>query len=164
MFDRQKSRRTLGEHDIFGDEEAAQIRHELDELRTEVRELTSRLHAQFTTIAAHAEIAREQAELARAEARADLDRTRDTLIELIETVRIEAANAGSYHVPGSRPGMSADVTAERIAAVEQAITTTEETVERCFARQNELADTVAAFIDTMLADQRGEPVAGLSLG
>lgn len=163
MFDRQKSRRTLGEHGIFGDEEAAQIRHELDELRTEVRDLTSQLHAQFTTIAAHAEIAREQAELARAEARADLDRTRDTLIELIETVRVEAANAGGYHVPGSRPGMSADVTAERIAAVEQAITATEETVERCFARQNELADTVAAFIDTMLAEQRGEPVAGLSL-
>jgi ElaB/YqjD/DUF883 family membrane-anchored ribosome-binding protein len=163
LFDRQKTRRTLGEHGIFGDEEAAQIRHELDELRAEVSDLSAQLHAQFTTIAAHAEIAREQAELARAEARADLDRTRDTLIELIETVRVEAADAGGYHVPGSRPGMSAEVTAERIAAVEEALVAADKTVERCFLRQNELADTMAAFIDTMMAERRGEPVAGLAL-
>ena len=164
MFDRQKNRRTLGDHDIFGDEDAAQIRQELDDLRAEVRDLTLQLHAQFTTIAAHAEIAREQAELARAEARADLERTRETLIELIETVRVEAANAGAYHVPGARPGMSAEVTAERIAAVEEALAASEATVERCFSRQNELADTMAAFIDTVIAERRGEPVAGLSLG
>lgn len=163
MFERRKSTRTLGEHGIFGDEEAAELRRELDELRGEVRALSNQLHAQFTTIAAHAEIAREQSELARAEARADLDRTRDTLIELIETVRIEAANAGGYHVPGSRPGWSAEVTAERIGAVEDALAAAERTVERCFLRQNELADTMAAFIDTMLADRRREPVAGLSL-
>lgn len=164
MFDRQKTRRTLGEHDIFGDEEAAAIRRELDELRAEVRDLGVQLHAQFTTIAAHAEIAREQSELARAEARADLERTRETLIELIETVRVEAANAGGYHVPGSRPGAAVEATVERIAAVEAALASAGETVERCFLRQNELADTMAAFIDTMLAERRGEPVAGLTLG
>jgi DNA repair exonuclease SbcCD ATPase subunit len=163
VFDRHKSSRTLGEHDIFGDEEAAQLRHQLDELRTEVRELASQLHAQFTTIAAHAEIAREHSELARAEARADLERTRETLIELIETVRVEAANAGGYHVPGSRPGWSAEVTAERITAVEETLAAADAAVERCFRRQNELADTMAAFIDMMMADQRNEPVAGLSL-
>lgn len=163
VFERQKTSRTLGEHGIFGDEEAAQLRRELDDLRTEVRELAGQLHAQFTTIAAHAEIAREQSELARGEARADLERTRETLIELIETVRVEAANAGGYHVPGSAPGMSAEVTAERIAAVEDALTAADATVEQCFRRQNELADTMTALIDTMLAERRGEPVAGLSL-
>ena len=164
VFERRKSSRTLGEHGIFGDEEAAQLRRDLDDMRSELGELRAQLHAQFTTIAAHAEIAREQAETARSEARADLDRTRDTLIELIETVRVEAANAGGYHVPGSRPGASAEVTAERVAAVEAALASASQTVERCFVRQNELADTMAAFIDTMLAERRGEPVAGLTLG
>jgi hypothetical protein len=164
VFDRRKTARTLGEHGIFGDEEAAQLRRDLDDMRAEMRELAGQLHAQFTTIAAHAEIAREQSELARAEARADLERTRETLIDLIETVRVEAANAGGYHVPGSRPGLSAEVTAERVAAVEEALAAADATVERCFQRQNELADTMAAFIDTMMAERRGEPVAGLSLG
>jgi hypothetical protein len=164
VFDRRKTARTLGEHGIFGDEEAAQLRRDLDDMRAEMRELAGQLHAQFTTIAAHAEIAREQSELARAEARADLERTRETLIDLIETVRVEAANAGGYHVPGSRPGLSAEVTAERLAAVEEALAAADATVERCFQRQNELADTMAAFIDTMMAERRGEPVAGLSLG
>jgi hypothetical protein len=164
VFDRRKTARTLGEHGIFGDEEAAQLRRDLDDMRAEMRELAGQLHAQFTTIAAHAEIAREQSELARAEARADLERTRETLIDLIETVRVEAANAGGYHVPGSRPGLSAEVTAERLAAVEEALAAADATVERCFQRQNELADTMAAFIDTMMAERRGEPVAGLTLG
>lgn len=163
MFEKRKTSRTLGEHGIFGDEEAAQLRAELDELRTEMRDLADRLHAQFTTIAAHAEIAREQNELARAEARADLDRTRDTLIELIETVRVEAAHAGGYHVPGSRPGTSNEVSNERLAVVEEAVERASASVERCFRRQNELADTMAAFVDTVFAEQRGEPVAGLAL-
>ena len=163
MFEKRKTSRTLGEHGIFGDEEAAALRHDLDDMRNEVRSLSAQLHAQFTTIAAHAEIAREQAELARSEARADLERTRETLIELIETVRIEAADAGAYHVPGSRPGVSAELSSERIDAVEAAVVAATQTAERCFERQNELADTMAAFIDTVLAERRGEPVAGLSL-
>ena len=163
MFERRKTSRTLGEHGIFGDEEAAQLRRDLDVMRSEMRELTVQLHAQFTTIAAHAEIARGQAEMARAEARADLERTRSTLLELIETVRVEAANAGGYHVPGSRPGASAEVSVERLAAVEGAVAAAAASVDRCFVRQNELADTMAAFIDTMLAEKRGEPVMGLSL-
>jgi hypothetical protein len=163
VFDRRKTNRTLGEHGIFGDEEAAELRRDLDDMRAEMRDLAAQLHAQFTTIAAHAEIAREQSELARAEARADLERTRETMIELIETVRIESANAGGYHVPGSRPSLSAEVTAERLAKVEEALAAADATVERCFARQNELADTMAAFIDTMMAERRGEPVAGLTL-
>ena len=38
---------------------------------------------------------------------ADLERTRDTLIELIETVRSEACGIrGSHHLPGRPPGPS----------------------------------------------------------
>jgi hypothetical protein len=52
---------------------------------------------------------------------------------------------------------------DRFDGVEQRVAELTTTVERCFARQNELAGTMAAFIDTVLAEQRGEPVAGLSL-
>ncbi|MFW2332347.1 hypothetical protein [Ilumatobacter sp.] len=131
----------------------------IEHLRAEVGELRDRVDSQFTTIAAHAEIARQQAEFARGEARADLDRSRDTLIGLIEQVRSER----DVHEPGSVPGPSAKATNDRIAAMERRMAELTRTVDRCFARQNELADTMTAFLDTVLAEQRGEPVAGLSM-
>ena len=160
MGKRAKIDRTLGEHAIFGDEEASQLRSDLDSLRSELAELSGRVHAQFTTISAHAEIAREQSEVAREEARADLDRTRATLIELIETARAEAHD---HHVAGAAPGPSSQAYVERFERLEHQLTVLKETVERCFERQNELADTMTAFLDTMLAADRGEPVTGLAL-
>lgn len=160
MVGRRKSARTLGEHGIFGDEEAARLRAELDELRTGMAALADRVHAQFTTIAAHAEIAREQTEFTRDEARADLDRTRDSMIELIEAVRGEATG---LHVPGTRPGPSAEAQAERFEAIEQRLTVLAADLERCYQRQAELADTMAAFLDTVLAERRHEPATGLTL-
>ena len=158
---RTKTANTLGEHSIFGDEEAARLRAELDELRASVHDLTDRVHSQFTTIAAHAEIARTQAEQARGEARADLDRTRDTVIELIEQVRGEVA--GAVHVAGTAPGPSTTDQAERLDQFDQQLARVTRVVETCFQRQQELADTMAALIDTVFAERRGEPVAGLSL-
>jgi hypothetical protein len=161
MSRRSKSDRTLGEHAIFGDEEAARLRSELDELTTVVRDLAERVHSQFTTIAAHAEIARTQSEHARAEARADLDRTRDTLIGLIEQLRTDADQA--THVAGSAPGPSTAEQGSRVDAMTERLDHVTTIVDVCFARQKELADTMAAVIDTVFAEQRGEPVAGLSL-
>jgi len=160
---RRNTTRTLQEHSIFGDEQAAALRSDLDELRGAVAELSGRLHAQFTTIAAHAEIAREQADFARQEARADLDRTRDTLIGLIEQLRAENSQDATLHVAGTAPGPSSEVQRQRIEAVETQLEQVNESIDACFARQRQLADMVAAFIDTMLAEQRGEPVAGLHL-
>ena len=162
MARRSKTAPQLGEHSIFGDEQAAQLRSELDELRATVRDLAGRLNAQFTTIAAHAEIAREQADFARSEARADLDRTRETLIDLVEQLRQEAVNP-SGHIAGSAPGPSTTVQSERFETIEAQLGTIGDRVEACFTRQRELADMVAAFLDTIVAEQRGEPVSGLSL-
>jgi uncharacterized coiled-coil protein SlyX len=158
---RSKRAHTLGEHAIFGDEEAAQLRAELDELRATMAELADRVHSQFTTIAAHAEIARTQAEQARAEARADLDRTRDTVFGLIEQVRAEPTSA--LHVPGSPPGPSVASQQDRLDALDQRLVHLAQTVDLCFDRQRELADTMAALIDTVFAEHRNEPVAGLAL-
>ena len=62
-----------------------------------------------------------------------------------------------------QPGPSTIDMGERITGLEARLVEVADSVERCFARQNELADTMSAFLDTVIAEQRGEPVAGLSL-
>lgn len=161
MFARRETQHTLGERGILGDEAIAELLLTIEQLQAEVAELRSRVDSQFTTIAAHAEIARQQAEFARNEARSDLDRSRETLIGLIEQVRTDGD--ASVHIPGNAPGASIGAANERLDTVERSLTQVADSVERCLARQNELADTMAAFLDTVLAEQRGEPVAGLTL-
>ena len=156
----RETSRTLVERGNIDEECAAEVLRAVESLRQSVIELKDRVDSQFTTIAAHAEIARQQAELARNEARADLERTRDTLIGLIEQVRAEG---GAMHVTGSAPGPSGTALNERFDAVEIRLGELASLVDRCFARQNELAETVAAFIDTVLAEARDDPVTGLSL-
>ena len=161
MFTRRETNHTLGERGILGDEAIAELLATVESLRSEVTQLKDRVDSQFTTIAAHAEIARQQADLARGEARADLERTRETLIGLIEQVRSEGTSA--HHVPGAAPGASGAATNDRFDVMEVRIVEIGSTLERCLSRQNELADTMTAFLDTVMAEQRGEPVAGLSL-
>jgi len=163
MFRQRERQQSLGEHGILGDEQAAELITAVADLRSDVTQLKDRVDSQFTTIAAHAEIAREHSEMARREARADLERTRETLIELIEQVRSETLRPGATGAAGSGPGPSVERQAERLTTTETTLSVLEATVEQCFTRQNELANTMAAFIDTVLAEQRGEPVAGLSL-
>lgn len=160
MFHRRETQHTLGERGILGDEAVAELLTTVEQLRTEVADLKARVDSQFTTIAAHAEIARQQAEFARDEARSDLERSRETLIGLIEQVR---STGPDLHVTGTAPGPSTETTTERVGEAERRIDELTTTVERCFERQNELADTMAAFLDTVMAEQRGEPVTGLSL-
>jgi ElaB/YqjD/DUF883 family membrane-anchored ribosome-binding protein len=161
MFNRRETQYSLGERGILGDEAIAELLLTIEQLQAEVLELRSRVDSQFTTIAAHAEIARQQAEFARNEARSDLDRSRDTLIGLIEQVRTDGAAA--MQIPGNAPGSSNGAANERLDTVELHLTQVADSVERCMTRQNELADTMTAFLDTVLAEQRGEPVAGLTL-
>ena len=160
MSKRQKRADTLGEQGILGDEQAAQLRSELDELKASVADLSGRLHAQFTTIAAHAEIARQQADFAREEARADVDRSRDILIGLIEQLRSETT---AHHVAGSAPGRSIETLDDRFDEVESQIHQIDRQVATCLARQDDLADMVAAALDAMLTEQQDRPVPGLSL-
>jgi hypothetical protein len=163
MGGRRRSRRTLGEHSIFGDEEAARLRSDITEVRDMVGNLTERVHAQFTTIAAHAEIAREQVEFAREEAHAELVRSREMLIELIERARSELTVDGGVHVAGAAPGASVAVQAQRISGIEERLDEAAQALERCFQRQQILADTMEALVDTVMSERRGETVAGLSL-
>lgn len=159
---RTHTSRTQGEHDIFGDEEGAHLRSALDEIQLQLTELTLRVNSQFTTIAAHAEIARQQVDFTRAEARADLDRTRDLMIGLIEQVRNQQVGTG-FHRPGSVPGPSIQSHIQQVDAIEQRVDGIITTVEHCFARQRELADTMAALLETVLAERRSDAVTGLAV-
>jgi N-formylglutamate amidohydrolase len=159
MRRRSKITNTLEQHVVFGDEDAARLQAEIAELKASMAELSAQVSSQFTTIAAHAEIARQQVDFARNEAHANLERTRDMLIGLLEQVRAEPG----YHQPGSAPGPSALATIERLHTVEAQLAKALETTDACFHRQNELADTMAAFIDTMMFTKRDEPVTGLAL-
>jgi hypothetical protein len=163
MGGRRKRARTLGEHGIFGDEEAARLRSDVTELHELVANLTERVHAQFTTISAHAEIARQQFEFARDEAHAELERTREMLIDLIEQVRYEMSNGPATRIAGSAPGASVVVQAQRVSDLEARFDEAERGIERCFQRQSVLADTMEALVDTVMSERRGEPVAGLTL-
>ena len=150
---RQKTAKTLGEHRIFGDEEAAQLHAEVASLRELVADLADRVHAQFTTISAHAgDRARQQVEFTRTEARADLERTREVVLGLIDRTRRDfAAAAVPVHIPGTPPGPSVTVYAARLDAIDARLDAVAGAVDRCFDRQRELADTMAALLDTVLA-------------
>jgi len=152
-----KTSRELGEHAIFGDEEFAALQADLEQLTQVVAELSGQLHAQFTTIAAHAEIAREQSEFARDEARSDLERTRSTLIELIEQAR---GHQSSYPPPMVKGG-TAGGSSKRIDSIERRIDALASSVEDMSQRQRELTEMMAAMLDTVVAND--SPLAPLSL-
>ena len=148
---------------ILGDEKAAATHASLAQLHLKVAALEEQMRSQFTAVAAYASIAQEQVEFTRNEARADLDRTRHTLIELVEQVRHEASAAPRTRVPGAPPGPLAPpiVTAPspslaaRLGELEQAIM-------QCFDRQRELAETVAAVLDIVSATSADAPISGLA--
>ena len=137
---------------LLGDEQAAELRHDVAALQRRFDELAQQVHSQYTTIAAHAEIARQQADFVRVEARADLDRTRETLIGLLEAVRHEAGFGGAAAAP---------VDEERFSKVEEQVAAAAESVENCIRRQNELANTMEALLDTVVFSRADCPVVRL---
>ena len=157
---RKKTAQPSYEHAVFGDEEAAALRAELTELRGLVVDLTAQVQSQFTTIAAHAEIARQQADFVREEAQANLDRTREMLIDLLEQARGGTRSPiGGAWAP---PGPSALAAVERVDAIELQVAKALDTVQYCFRRQQDLAATMEALLDTVVFEQRNEPVLRLA--
>lgn len=162
MLTRSRTAHITAEQGIFGDEDAAALRAEVAELREVVAQIGAQVQSQFTTIAAHAEIARQQAEHTRDEARADLDRTRGVLIDLIERVRSEIGGASPGTLPGATPSEGAAGGQERIEAIERRLEEVVQAVTTCFDRQRELADTMAALVDMIFADRGDEPVGAMA--
>jgi hypothetical protein len=130
-------------------------------MRTLINDLSRQVQAQFTTIAAHAEIARQQAEFAREEARADLERTRALVIELVERTRHDLMTLGASGAFGASG--SSSTPNERVAALETQVSDLIAGINRCFDRQRVLAETVEALFDAVMTEHHSQPVASLSL-
>jgi hypothetical protein len=152
---RRKSRHDLGEHAIFGDEEAAEMRAELSTVVGRLDDLTGRVNAQFTSMSAYAEISREQMSEVREEARADMERSRELLIGLIDRLRDERRD----DVEAS----DATTSDPRLDDIELSLRTLADNLENCEMRQRQIAETMTAFIDTMLSQQVDEPIPGLAI-
>ena len=60
-------------------------------------------------------------------------------------------------------GCATFLQAQRLSDVEARVLEVATGLERCFQRQQILADTMEALLDTVMSERRGEPVAGLSL-
>ena len=138
-------------------------------LHLQVAALEEQIRSQYTSVAAYASIAQEQVEFTRNEARADLDRTRQTLIDLVEQVRRESIPAASRtHVPGTPPGPLAPPVARTpaVAAPSPLLAARmgelEQAMMLCFDRQRELAETVAAVLDIVSAPPSHAPINGLA--
>jgi predicted amino acid-binding ACT domain protein len=148
---------------ILGDEKAADIQASLAQLRLKVAALEEQVRSQYTSVAAYASIAQEQVEFTRNEARADLDRTRQTLIELVEQVHHEASANPQTRVPGAPPGpLAPPVVTAPSPALAARLGELEQAIMQCFDRQRELAETVAAVLDIVSAARTDAPISSLA--
>ena len=165
MFRRQHAHATnaqSGVMGILGDEEAAAVQASLAQLHLKVTALEEQLRSQYTSVAAYASIAQEQIEFTRNEARSDLDRTRQTLIELVERVRHEGSEPRT-RVAGAPPGpLAPPIVTAPSPALAVRLGELEQAIMQCFDRQRELAETVAAVLDVVSAPSTGAPISGLA--
>jgi hypothetical protein len=149
---------------ILGDEQAADLANRLGALAQQVVALEDQMRSQFTSVATYAAIATEQVEFARSESRADLDRTRDMLIGLMEQLRNEighrSVRGADLPGPSGPPTPVSGVPDMRLLG---RLDDLERAIDVCFERQRDLAATVAAVFDTITAGAGNEPIADLAL-
>lgn len=135
--------------DFLPDEAVQEVRIASNDLRDRVSKLETQMMAQYTAMAAYAQIAQNNTEAVRAEGRHDLDRTQSTLIGLIERVRRECADSiqGVETRVGSGTSSGGPVDDSRIAALESRFDALAAALERSIETQRALAEQVAGLID-----------------
>jgi hypothetical protein len=133
--------------DFLPDEAVQEVRIASNDLRDRVSKLETQMMAQYTAMAAYAQIAQNNTEAVRAEGRHDLDRSQSTLIGLIERVRRECAD--SIQGIDARVGTSSSSGGDdsRVAALESRFEALATALERSIETQRALAEQVAALID-----------------
>ena len=127
------------------DEAAQEVRLAGNDLRDRVSKLETQMMAQYTAMAAYAQISQNNTEAVRAEGRHDLDRSQSTVIGLIERVRRECTDA----VQGvqTRHGSGEGSNDAQLAHLEQRFDGLAVALERSIETQRALAEQVAALID-----------------
>jgi hypothetical protein len=131
--------------DFLPDEAVQEVRLASNDLRDRVGKLETQMMAQYTAMAAYAQIAQNNSEAVRAEGRHDLDRSQSTIIGLIERVRRECAD--SIQGVQLRQGAGDGSEGARLAQLEQRFDGLAAALERSIETQRALAEQVAALID-----------------
>ncbi len=129
--------------------------------------LEDQLRSQFNSMSTYHQIALQAAETARAEARADLDRERATLVSLVERVRTEAVSgsavvpvgvvAGAAATPApvtpaeavTEPAINVSALA-RIALLEDQFEQLRQQVGLCLRSQEELANSITFMFEQQM--------------
>jgi len=116
--------------------------------------LEQQLQSQFTSMSTYHQIAIQSSETVRAEARADLDREKSTLIGLVERVRDECASDSPRVVVAaasavSEPAINVSALA-RIALLEDRLADFSRQVAVCLHSQEELANSIAFMFEQQM--------------
>ena len=113
------------------------------DVRERLTMVEEQLRSQFTSMAAYAQISQQAVETARAESRADLDREKATLVNLIEKVRDEKGEAESNELGPSRD----DTTAARLAQLEDKFVQLTQQFALTLRYQEELANSITHLVE-----------------
>ena len=114
------------------------------DVRERLAMVEEQLRSQFTSMATYAQISQQAVETARAEARADLDREKATLITLLERVRDEA-------VPAAPAAVGTDDTAlARIAQLEDKFMQLTQQFALTLRYQEELANSITHLVEAQM--------------
>jgi hypothetical protein len=106
------------------------------------------LRSQFTSMAAYAQISQQAVETARAESRADLDREKATLVNLIERVR-EEGGAPSAQVEAP-VALRDEAIIARIAQLEDKFIQLTQQFAMTLRYQEELANSVTHLVEAQM--------------
>ena len=130
--------------------------------RERIQKLEEQLQSQFTSMATYAEIAQRAVDTARAEARADLEREKSTLVSLMERIRLELLDddhrpviAAALPTPAPPPpeqaAPSIDISAlARIALLEDRFERLSHQFGQVLKSQEELANSIAFMFEQQL--------------
>ena len=123
------------------------------DVRERLVTLEGQLKSQFTSMAAYAQIAQEAVGVARAEARADLDREKATIVTLVERVHNELLGEAPRHplAPPSAPQPSVDIsTLARLALLEDKFERMSQQFTQVMRSQEELANSIAMMFEQQM--------------
>lgn len=123
------------------------------DVRERLATLEGQLKSQFTSMAAYAQIAQEAVGVARAEARADLDREKATIVTLVERVHNELLGEAPRHplAPPSAPQPSVDIsTLARLALLEDKFERMSQQFTQVMRSQEELANSIAMMFEQQM--------------
>ena len=123
------------------------------DVRERLVTLEGQLKSQFTSMAAYAQIAQEAVGVARAEARADLDREKATIVTLVERVHNELLGEAPRHplAPPPAPQPSVDIsTLARLALLEDKFERMSQQFTQVMRSQEELANSIAMMFEQQM--------------